>query len=218
MLPAAITLKWLGHACFLITLTNGTHVVTDPFDKQVGYPLPSLSAEVVTISHEHFDHNNASLVKGKPKVLRHQQDAGIKGVRFRWVATSHDKSRGKERGANGVLVIEDHGLTICHLGDLGHVLAPEQVKAIGKADVLLIPVGGVFTIDAADAGQVVRQLKPKIVIPMHYKTSAIKFGLSGVEPFLKGKKEVERRQSDTITITRENLPKTTQIIVLQAPK
>ncbi|MCC6445913.1 MAG: MBL fold metallo-hydrolase [Armatimonadetes bacterium] len=218
MLLSAVVLKWLGHACFLITLINGTRIVTDPFNPKIGYPSPSVLAHVATVSHEHFDHNNVGVLKGQPQVLRQAGDPGIKGVRFRWIATSHDASGGRERGKNAALVIEDHGLAICHLGDLGHVLSPAQVKAIGRVDALLIPVGGVYAIGPREADRVVRQLKPKVAIPMHYKTPALALDLESVKAFTEGKADVVYAKTDTYSVSRKTLPKETRIVVLKPPR
>lgn len=218
MLLSAVVLKWLGHACFLITLVNGTRIATDPFDPKIGYPSPSFLAHVATVSHEHFDHNHVSVLKGQPQVLRQSGDPGIKDVRFRWVNTYHDSSGGRDRGKNAALVIEDHGLTICHLGDLGHILSPVQIQAIGRVDVLLIPVGGKYTIGPREADRVIGQLKPRIVIPMHYKTPALRLDLEGVRVFTQGKSNVVYSKTDTYSVSPKTLPKETRIVVLKPPR
>jgi L-ascorbate metabolism protein UlaG (beta-lactamase superfamily) len=191
---SAIKIEWYGQACFSLDFPGGLVVLVDPFDaSKIGsYAFPKdVRPDLVTISHEHYDHNNDKEVSGKPEVLRgltsadaktqdwQKHDLVRKGVRIRTVGVYHDESSGKERGKNTVFVFEPEKKgafgTIAHLGDLGHLLTDEQVKAIGPIDALLIPVGGHFTIDAEAAKKVCDQLKPRrIIMPMHYKTDALK--------------------------------------------
>lgn len=182
------TLKWLGHPTFVLTTTTGLTALLDPMGAGVGYPLtPVNGVDLVTVSHEHFDHNNVALATGSPMILRGlagndwgKIDQTIKGVRVRTVATFHDEAQGGQRGKNAIFVFEIDGLKIAHLGDLGHKLSDDQVKAVGNVDVVMIPVGGYYTIDGKNAAQVVAQLNPKVVIPMHYKTPALSASLAGV--------------------------------------
>ena len=215
-----LTLRWFGQSCFLLTSPGGTAVLMDPFGEKVGYPVPSVKAEAVTISHEHFDHNNAEAAKPGAKVIRGLAESGwaqvneqVGDVHLRTVAAYHDSRQGMMRGKNTIFIFETAGLTVVHLGDLGHVLDEEQVKAIGKTDVLLIPVGGTYTIDAAEATRVVDQLKPKIVIPMHYKTDKTpNLPVAPVDDFLKGKPKVQRVKGNELTV--KELPAETTIYVL----
>lgn len=177
-------LTWYGHACFLIE-GNGVKILTDPFDKSVGYPIPQVTPDIVTVSHEHYDHNAVGSVKGSFLVVRGPGEHSAKGVKIKGVATYHDRSGGKERGKNTVFVLEVEGIKIAHLGDLGHVLTPAQVEEIGSVDVLLVPVGGTYTIDADDAVKVVNQLDPQVVVPMHFKTPHCQINIAPVEGFLK---------------------------------
>ncbi|MDO9065928.1 MAG: MBL fold metallo-hydrolase, partial [Chloroflexota bacterium] len=179
---------------FTLKVTNGPTVMLDPVNTSIGYKVSPISGiDVVTVSHEHSDHNDISLAPGSPKVLRGlagsdwaKVDETIQGVRFRTVNTYHDDTQGSARGKNAVFVIEANNLRIVHLGDLGHLLTAEQVTAIGAVDVLLIPVGSLYTIDAARATQVVDSLKPRLVVPMHYKTPRIQLALQPVDAFLSG--------------------------------
>ncbi|MCR4399378.1 MAG: MBL fold metallo-hydrolase [Syntrophomonadaceae bacterium] len=175
---------WYGHACFLLQ-SEGCRLVTDPFGPEVGYPMPGLSADIVTVSHEHYDHNAVKAVRGKPTVIRGAGSHEAAGVRVTGIPTYHDRSHGKERGTNTVFIIEMEGIRIVHLGDLGHVLSFEQVEGIGAVDVLLVPVGGRFTIDAEEAAATVSQLRPRITIPMHFQTPHLSFELAPVEGFLR---------------------------------
>jgi L-ascorbate metabolism protein UlaG (beta-lactamase superfamily) len=216
------TLTWHGQACFVLQSTKGTRVLMDPIPGSIGYPLPApIKADAVTISHEHQDHTNTSLAEGKPKILRGLADGKtwakidetIKDVHIRNVGVWHDEKQGAERGLNSVFVFETGGLKMAHLGDLGHLLTPEQLKAIGAIDVLLVPVGGVYTIDGPTAWKVVEQIKPKwVVIPMHYKTEALKIPLETVDGFLKGHPNVRRVGSNELKLAKP--AKTPEIVVL----
>lgn len=218
---AGASLTWFGQACFLLQTRAGARVVMDPIPGAIGYTPPTdLKADVVTVSHEHADHNNVALVagtgkEGSPKVLRglsedkkdwvkHKQK--VKDVQIRSVGVYHDGEQGKQRGLNSVFVFETGGLKIAHLGDLGHLLTDVQLKEIGPVDVVLIPVGGVFTIDAAQATRVVEQLKPRtIVVPMHYKTDALVIKeLAPVDAFLQGKAQVRRETGNVLALAPGN--------------
>jgi len=196
--------KWLGHAAFLFTADDGTKILTDPYvpgayDGAVGYGKIEEVADIVTVSHEHADHNGARDLPGKPQVLKGSGEWAIKGVKIKGVATFHDPTKGKERGTNTIFIYEVDNLRLVHLGDLGHILDEGVLTVLGRVDVLFVPVGGVFTIDAHQAAELVKMVKPRLVIPMHYKTPKLGFGIAGVEDFLKlapgvkqvGKSEVE---------------------------
>jgi L-ascorbate metabolism protein UlaG (beta-lactamase superfamily) len=208
-------IKYLAHAAFLITSDTGTRIVTDPYQTSGGLKHGAIkeTADIVTVSHEHGDHNNAAAVKGNPKVVK--GSAEVKGMKFKAIPTAHDDKGGSQRGKNTIFCFEMDGINICHAGDLGHELSAEQVKAIGRVDVLMVPVGGFFTIDARTATKVCDQLKPKVIIPMHYKTEKLDFPISGVEDFLKGKSNVTRSNESEIEFKAGKLPDATQIIVLK---
>jgi L-ascorbate metabolism protein UlaG (beta-lactamase superfamily) len=210
-------IKWLGHACFLITSEGGLRVITDPYAVGGGIDYSPIkeTADVVVVSHDHGDHNNVSAVQGKPEVVKGNGTKTAKGIRFKGVATSHDASQGTQRGSNTVFCFSIDGLNLCHMGDLGHVLSPGQVTEIGVVDILFVPVGGFFTIDAAMASQVCDQLKPRIAIPMHFKTPKCAYPLAGVEDFLKGKKGVRKVVGSEVEFEREDLPTGTEIVLLQ---
>jgi L-ascorbate metabolism protein UlaG (beta-lactamase superfamily) len=174
-------IKWLGHASFYIE-TGSNRVVTDPFNDEVGYPLPGLEADLVTVSHQHYDHNATDTVAGHPKIITggvyQGPDILIKGV-----PSFHDKNAGRDRGGNTIFCLQSEGINLVHLGDLGHLPNQTQIKAMGPVDILLIPVGGRFTIDADEAYTAVQMIDPHIVIPMHYKTPHLTFELAPVEAF-----------------------------------
>jgi len=209
--------KWLGHACFLITSEDGTKLIIDPYavGGGINYSPIEESADVVLISHDHADHSNISAVRGKPEVVK---DSGIKtakGIQFTGVATYHDTSLGKQRGTNTVFCFNLDDIRLCYLGDLGHVLSQEQVSEIGSVDILFVPVGGFFTIDAGEANRVCEQLAPKVVIPMHFKTPKCSYPIASVDAFLEDKKSVKNVDSSEIEFKAGELPATVEIVVLK---
>ncbi|MBM3119263.1 MAG: MBL fold metallo-hydrolase [Chloroflexi bacterium] len=208
-------LKWLGHACFLITSDAGVRIITDPYPQGSGlsYALVSEAADIAVVSHDHFDHNNVSSVPGKPEVVTSTKT--VKGIQFKGVASHHDESGGKERGTNTIFCFTVDGIKLCHLGDLGHRLNKEQITEIGAVDVLLIPVGGVFTVDAKMAGTVSDDLNPKVVIPMHCKTPKCDWPLNTVDDFVAGKKNVKNLNSSEAEFRAGKLPDRTEIVILQ---
>lgn len=224
--PVVGKLTWLGQSCFVLETAAGTRIVMDPIPKGLGYPLPAgLKADAITISHEHFDHNNVGIVVNKPRVIRGltadrkgwmRIDDKVKEVSVRSVGVYHDDKRGAERGLNTVFVFEVGGLRIAHLGDLGHVLTDDELEAIGSVDVVLVPVGGAFTIDGYRATRVVDQLHARLtVIPMHYKTDAVTINeLQPVDAFLERKANVRHATSPTLELTPVKRRPAAEIVVL----
>ncbi|MBI5304004.1 MAG: MBL fold metallo-hydrolase [Chloroflexi bacterium] len=222
------SVTWLGHATFVLKMSTGLTVLADPMNDSVGYPLtPVAGVDLVTTTHEHSDHNNVALATGSPQIVRGlagndwaKIDQTIKGVRVRTVQTYHDDTQGSQRGKNAIFIFEMDGLKLAHLGDLGHTLNADQVKAIGAIDVVMIPVGGFFTIDGIGAAEVVTQLNPKIVIPMHYKTPALGASLAGrltdLGAFTSalGNTTQVTQTAQTITISSSKLPATRAVMVL----
>ncbi len=209
-------IKWLGHAAFLITSDTGVRIITDPYTptKELGYDRINETADIVTVSHDHFDHNNVAAVSGDPEVVT--ETAEVKGIKFRGVFTHHDEFQGAKRGRNTVFCFELDGIKVCHLGDLGHLLDERQAAEIGKVDVLLVPVGGFFTIDAPAAGRVSNQLKPKVMIPMHFKTGKCgDLPISGVDAFLQGESSIVRMDASEVELKPGELRPSSQIIVLK---
>jgi len=207
-------LQWLGHSCFRIRGRDST-IVTDPPARSTGYALSALAADVVTVSHQHPGHNAVEGCTGEPRVIEGPGEYEVAGVLIDGVSTFHDNNRGQDLGRNTVYVIEVEDLRICHLGDLGHVPTAEQSEAMGEIDVLLVPVGGHNTIDAAAAAEVVSQLEPKVVVPMHYRTDVEKAELDSVEPFLKQMGLSEIAPQPRLTLTASTLPSQTQVVVLE---
>lgn len=209
--------KYLGHASFLITSDSGVRIVTDPYTtgSALSYGDIKETADIVLVTHGHGDHNNAAAVRGYPKIISQAVTAEVKGIKIKGMATYHDEEKGRARGNNIVFCLEIEGMKVCHLGDLGHVLSAQQVAELGKIDVLFIPVGGYYTIDAKVATQVASQLAPKVLIPMHFKTSRCNYPISGVDDFLKGKKGVVRLDASETDFDASKLPAPTQITVLR---
>ncbi len=209
-------IKWLGHASFLITSDAGIRIITDPYapNERLSYDEIKESADIVTVSHEHGDHNNVAAVRGNPKAVK--GTAEVKGIKFSGTATHHDDAGGKQRGNNIIFCFEVDGIRVCHLGDLGHPLSDKQAAELGKIDILLIPVGGNYTIDAKVATKVCSKLAPKVVIPMHYRNERCSsFPVAEVGEFLKGKEGVSRLNVSEMEFKKGVLPVTTQIVVLK---
>lgn len=210
-------LKWLGHSSFLITSEEGTKIITDPYATGGGINYGEIkeAADIAVVTHAHSDHNNVAAVRGRPQVVRGAGSQEAKGINFEGIASFHDDAGGRQRGPNTIFCFTVDGIRLCHLGDLGHQLSGEQAADIGQVDVLLIPVGGFFTIDAAGATRVMERLKPRVVIPMHYKTDRCAYPISGVDSFIKGKANVQGMESAEVEFKREQLPPATEIVVLQ---
>ena len=208
-------IKWLGQSCFLITNDRGINILTDPFDETLGYRMTKEKINIITISHEHYDHNNTMGIKGKPVVLKGPVQRDTHKIKFQGVFSYHDSVFGKYRGENIIFLIKTDNMGICHLGDLGHLLDENQLKEIGIVDILFIPVGGYYTINHSQADQLIEQVKPKIVIPMHYKTDAIKWSIDPLSYFLDKKKNIHLVQDKYLEITSDTLPENTTIYVLK---
>lgn len=207
-------IRWLGHSCYLITTADGVRILTDPFDEGVGYALPGVEADIVTVSHEHHDHNNVGIVHGQPVVVRKRGQQVIKGVEITGTATFHDEQHGQKRGENTLFKITADGISILHCGDLGHLLTEDQIAQVAPVDVLLIPVGGFYTIDSAQAAEIVRRLQPAVTIPMHYKTPATGFPITTVDPFLQAAGPAQRLNAPEVEITPETLRNYAGVLVL----
>ena len=211
-------IKWLGHSAFLITSTAGIKIVTDPYTigNGINYlPIEELS-DIVTVSHIHGDHSNISAVKGSPVILKEQGSYHIKGIDIKGVQVYHDNTLGSQRGRNLVFCFKVDGVVVCHAGDLGHTLSQGQIDEIGQVDVLMLPIGGFYTIDAREASIIAQSLKPRIVIPMHYKTSSTDYPISGVQPFLKDRENIRQTDTSEIELTLNDLPQVTATIVLKS--
>ena len=205
----------MGHSCFRI---KGKEAVlfTDPFDPGRGIALDKTSAQIVTVSHPHPGHSNAAGVVGGPRAVKGPGEYEVAGVLITGISTFHDDEQGAKRGKSTVYVIEMEGLRLCHLGDLGHGLSNQQMGEIGDVEVLMVPVGGGNTIDAAAAAQIVRTLEPRIVLPMHYRTDLLSQGLEPVDVFLQ-EMGVKAEPEPRLSVSKTNLPGEIRVALLSTP-
>lgn len=178
-------LKWYGHSCFGLTFDNGTTLITDPFDDTVGYPLCTARADAVLSSHDHFDHNHIQSVSGNPVMINTPGCHDVNGIRVTGTASFHDPEQGALRGPNVIFTIEGDGVRIVHLGDLGHMPNAEQLAAIQGADVMLIPIGGTYTITTPQAVEVIAQAQPRAAIAMHFKNDHCGFPITDEKEFVR---------------------------------
>ncbi len=212
-----MTISWLGHSCFRLQDKigpDGVSVVCDPFDKETGLKVPNCEADIVTVSHAHQDHNNVGALRGKPLLIDSAGEYDIKGVYLEGIDSFHDDKEGALRGENIIFRIEIDDISIVHLGDLGTTLNEAQLEKLSGTDVLLIPVGGKYTIDAKQAVEVIAQIEPRIVIPMHYKVEGLKIDVEPVDKFIR-ELGLEPRYEDKLKITRRDLPQEdTELVIL----
>jgi L-ascorbate metabolism protein UlaG (beta-lactamase superfamily) len=213
-------IKWYGHAAFLITSDEGTKIIIDPYEPgafggQLSYGKIKDQADIVLTSHDHADHNYTQDLPGTPQVVKGSGSKTLKGVSMKGISTYHDPSKGSERGANTIFTITINNIQVCHLGDLGHLLSAKELAEVGPVDILLIPVGGFFTIHPKEATSVAEQIKPRILIPMHFKTGKCGFSIAPVEDFLKGKANVKRPKASEATFDKATLPQQMEIMVLE---
>lgn len=214
-------ISYVGHSCFQIKGKKGT-VITDPYQAYVGFNLPNLSADLVTVSHDHPDHNASDKISStarreKPFIINQPGEYEVGGISVFGVQTFHDSSLGSERGVNTVYTIFMDDIRVCHLGDLGHQLTNEQIEAIGAVDIVLCPVGGTFTIDPAKAVETIHALEPAYAIPMHYKTPEHDqnvFGdLKTLEDFFQ-EYGMEAQPSAKLHVEKSSLPTETELVML----
>jgi len=206
-------ISWLGHSCFIIK-GKETTIITDPCHPDLGYSLGEPKADIVTLSHFHPGHSYVEGLANNPKQIKGPGEYEIGGAFITGIATFHDNEKGIIRGKNTVYLIEMDDITLCHLGDLGHRLTPGLVEELGIADILFLPIGEVSTIPIDTAVEIVKQINPHVVIPMHYKTDTVVANLTPVDKFLKkmGIQETETKMK--FSITRTSLPASTQVVIL----
>ena len=200
-------LTWYGHSCFLLTSESGYSILTDPCDQDTGYELHDIACDTVTISHEHHDHNCLAIVAGKPDILREPGEYRAGEIPVTGFSSYHDDAKGAHRGENIVFLYQIDDLKVLHLGDLGHMLSDEVIQKIGDVDILLAPIGGVFTINAKTAAELADRLNAKVLIPMHYKTPALHFNIEGLEPLIaaNANRRVHHLNANTASLTHETL-------------
>lgn len=216
-----VDIWWYGQACFKIKGKNAS-IVVDPYSGDfTGLKEPKLEANVVCITHSHEDHNNQSIVgvaeEGKaPFVISGPGEYEITGINIVGVESFHDDKSGQERGKNTIYQISIDEVNIVHLGDLGQKqLTQQQVESLSGCDVLLIPVGGVYTIDSKEAPDIIAQLEPKMIVPMHYKIPGLKFDLAPVEEFLKAMGKEGAEKMPKLSVSRDKLPDEPQVVLLE---
>ena len=214
-------IQYLGHSCFKLTESTGTTVITDPYQK-VGYEMPEgQTADAVTVSHAHYDHDNVAAVGGNPNVFRKEGLYRLPGVELQGIKSYHDEKEGQLRGENVIFKIRMDGLDICHMGDLGEECSAELLEMLLPVNVLLIPVGGTYTIDAQQAKEYVDRLMPDIVIPMHYRSKNSTIDIDKAQPFLElfDGEDVEVCRKDVLEFSRDDLTEErTKVILMERTK
>lgn len=211
-------IRYLGHASFQLIESTGTTVVTDPYSDSVGVTMPKVSADAVTVSHHHYDHDSVAKIGGKPIVIDKEGSYDLPGVEINSIISYHDNNGGKDRGENIIFKFSMDGIEICHLGDIGEDCSTELIEALLPVNVLLIPVGGTYTIDAEQAKEYVDRIMPDIVIPMHYREKGKKLDIDKVDEFtdLFDEEEVADEMCDELEISREDIGgDCTKVIVMR---
>ncbi len=210
-------ITWLGHSCFKIQDkigSEGTTLITDPFGKSTGLKVPHFEADIVTISHrQHEDHNNDGAIRGNPFIVDCAGEYDVKGVSIEGIDSYHDEKKGELRGKNIIYRLSIGGVSVAHLGDLGHILDVKQLERLEGTDILLVPVGGKYTIDAKKAAEVVNQVEPRIIIPMHYKIKGLKVDVDGVDKFIK-ELGLKPTTEDKLKISKKDLPQEDMELVI----
>ena len=219
-----VRLTWFGQSAFLLEASDGTRIIIDPYQpgtsgSGLGYSPIAEGADAVVVTHEHTDHNAVDEVSGNPQVFRQPTEATIGSTKITGVPSFHDDQGGASRGSNTIVVLDDGALRVVHLGDLGVALSAGQIRTIGRVDVLLVPVGGTYTIDAATALEQVFALAPRVVVPMHYKTTKVKLPLAPVDDFLARTEHaglrIHRVGGSSMELSPDTLPDTTEVFVLE---
>lgn len=208
-------ITWFGQSCFKI---QGKEVilVTDPYDAETGFKLPRMTADILTVSHNHHDHNNTGAIYGHPFLINNPGEYEIKKVFIYGVPSWHDNREGSQRGPNTIYLFEFEEMKIAHLGDLGSQLTDDQLEKLEGIDILMIPVGGVYTIDAKQAAEVISQVEPRIVIPMHYKIPGLKVNIDNLEKFSKEMGVKEKLPEEKFRVTKKDLPQEeTKVLILK---
>lgn len=196
-------ITWLGHSCFLLEDSKGKQILTDPFDTTLGYEVYKGCPNITTISHNHFDHNYTKELNDSCKIIDKIGTYSFDKIYIKGTPSYHDKDKGLKRGDNIIFTIRMDNYSLCHLGDLGHMLSSNDIDAIGDVDILFIPVGGNYTIDGKEASALTKKINPKIVLPMHYKTSKVSLPLDGVETFVMNMKNALKIDSNSLVINDE---------------
>lgn len=209
-------ITWHGQSCFKIKSGNAT-IVTDPFGEGTGLKVPKLEADIVTVSHNHFDHSNVAGVSGEPTLIDSPGELEIKEIGITGVASFHDGAEGKERGYNTIFAFDAEGMRVCHLGDLGQKLSDEQLEELDGVDILMVPIGGKFTLDSKQAAEVIAQIEPSIIIPMHYKIPGLTIDIEDESKFLH-EMGVKDEPIEKFVVKASTLPEEGEKVVVLKPK
>ncbi|OGN27557.1 MAG: hypothetical protein A3A33_05045 [Candidatus Yanofskybacteria bacterium RIFCSPLOWO2_01_FULL_49_25] len=200
-----MTITWYGQSCFRLE-SKDIRVLIDPFSKEIGLKPPRINDTIVALTHEHFDHNNVGEVGPETFVIRGPGEYEKSGIQIVGIQSFHDNEGGTQRGYNTIYVIKIEGITVCHLGDFGqHELTSEQLETIGEVDVLMTPIGGVYTIDGTQAVRIVEAIEPKIIIPMHYKVPGLAVDLEGPQKFIK-EIGLKAEEVESLKLQQKSLP------------
>lgn len=208
-----LQIRWHGHACFEIT--NDITLITDPHDgKSIGIPAPLVTGDIILVSHDHYDHNSVKTVeKEGSKIVTDDRKRNLFDILIKGFESYHDECCGEKRGSNIIFKFVYDDINFCHLGDLGHDLDESLIQELRDVDILFIPVGGTFTIDADQAWKVISKINPKIIVPMHYKIGGLSLPIAGIEPFLEKNKQKVLKVGNEIDIEKEDFPKDTEVWV-----
>jgi L-ascorbate metabolism protein UlaG (beta-lactamase superfamily) len=213
-------IQYYGHSCFKLTTKpagRGQDDVTiflDPFDKAIGLRPPQGSADMVLVTHDHHDHNNVEAIKGEPYVIDIPGEYSVKGVNIVGMKTFHDKKEGTERGANTIYMLETEELRICHMGDLGHTLSEKELETINGVNILMIPIGGKYTLDGKEAVDIIKKIEPEIVIPIHYKINGSTVDVDDEKKFCKEMGSCPREKVSKINIKKKDLEGKSMEVIL----
>ncbi len=211
-----MTINWYGHSCFKLT-NQGGHltIITDPFDKKIGLTPPRVNADIVVVSHDHHDHNNVAALGGSPFVVNSPGEYEVKEVAIIGIPSFHDRKKGEERGTNTIYTIELDDIRVCHLGDFGQEkVSDSQLETIGQVDILMVPVGGNYTINGEEAAEVAKQIEPCLIIPMHYQIPGLTLDISGPEKFLKEMGANGIKPVDKLVLKKKDLTNKEMEVVL----
>ena len=209
-------ITYLGRSCFKIKGKQAT-IITDPYGPDFGL-MGKQSANIVTVSHNHADHNYTQAVDNVTKVISRCGEYEVSGVLINGIPSFHDGMEGAERGKNIIFVYTIDEITICHLGDLGHIVTSSVFDEIDNIDILMIPVGGKYTINSKQASTITRHIEPKIVIPMHYNRDLYSADLEPVDNFFKEMGSNKHEPLAKLTVTKQSLPLTPTISLLDVSK
>ena len=210
-------IEWVGHSCFKVTLTDGRNILFDPYADAIGYSRKTITASVVLVSHDHYDHRSLDHIEGKYVLIDKPGSYEVEDIKITGILTYHDKTQGKERGENVVFIVEAEGIRIMHMGDIGYVPDDDFFENAGKIDILMLPVGGVYTIDAEEALEICKRMDPNIILPMHYKTMFLQLDVDPIFKFTDAAGRYfdrSRLGNSSFEISADNLKKRSRIIVM----